>query len=100
MDVVARCQGGNNAGHTVIANGQKYDFHLIPSGLISQRCQNVIGNGVVVSLDALFAELEHNGFTEGVENWEKRLFISDRAHLVFSVHIQADGYQEGLLDAE
>lgn len=60
----------------------------------------MIGNGVVVNIDALFSELKHNGFFEGEGNWEKRLFISDRAHLVFSAHIQADGYQEGLLDTE
>lgn len=66
--------------------------------MISEHCHNVIGNGVVVNLDALFAELEHNGFHEG-ESWEKRLWISDRCHLVVAAHIQADGQQEGLLEA-
>lgn len=98
MDIVARCQGGNNAGHTVVANGRKYDFHLIPSGIVNEKCYNVIGNGVVVNLDALFGELEHNGFLNNDSQWEKRLLISDRAHLVFAVHVQADGQQEGLLD--
>lgn len=97
VDVTARCQGGNNAGHTVVANGRKYDFHLIPSGIVDENCFNVIGNGVVVNLDALFSELEHNGFKRGDSSWEKRLVISDRCHLVFSVHIQADGQQEGIL---
>uniref|UniRef100_A0A915D1L2 Adenylosuccinate synthetase n=1 Tax=Ditylenchus dipsaci TaxID=166011 RepID=A0A915D1L2_9BILA len=97
VDVTARCQGGNNAGHTVVANGKKYDFHLIPSGLVNESCHNVIGNGVVLNLDALFDELEHNGFSRGVMDWEKRLVISNRCHLVFGVHIQADGQQEGLL---
>jgi adenylosuccinate synthase len=93
--VVARCQGGNNAGHTVVANGREYDFHLLPSGIASNDCLNVIGNGVVVNLDALFEELEHNGLTKEPESrWEKRLFISDCAHLVLPIHIEADGRQE------
>ncbi|KAH7730911.1 adss-prov protein [Aphelenchoides avenae] len=94
VDVTARCQGGNNAGHTVIANGKKYDFHLLPSGIISERCQNVIGNGVVVNLDALFAELEHNNIPRDFPGWEKRLVLSNRAHLTFKVHMQVDGRQE------
>lgn len=97
MDVTARCQGGNNAGHTVIANGKKYDFHLLPSGIISERCQNVIGNGVVVNLDALFAELEHNNIPRDFPGWEKRLVLSSRAHLTFKVHMQVDGRQEDSL---
>lgn len=95
VDVVTRCQGGNNAGHTVVANGREYDFHLLPSGLASRNCLNVIGNGVVVNLNELFTELERNGFTTDPEsNWEKRLFISDCAHLVLPIHIEADGRQE------
>ncbi len=48
MKLCARAQGGNNAGHTIVANGVTYDFHLLPSGLINPECQNVIGSGVVV----------------------------------------------------
>ncbi|VDP32365.1 unnamed protein product [Heligmosomoides polygyrus] len=70
-DVTARCQGGNNAGHTVVANGRKYDFHILPSGIISPKCFNIIGNGVVVNLDAFFAELTHNG-VDDEPGWEKR----------------------------
>ncbi|KAK0411112.1 hypothetical protein QR680_005488 [Steinernema hermaphroditum] len=99
VDVTARCQGGNNAGHTVIANGKKYDFHLLPSGMISEKCFNVIGNGVVVNLDAFFSELEHNRITE-IPGWEKRIMISEMAHLVFSVHMQVDGRQEAKLDTK
>lgn len=90
VDVVARCQGGNNAGHTVVANKHEYDFHLLPSGMASENCVNVIGNGVVVNLDALFEEIEKNKLPK----WEKRLFISDCAHLVLPIHIEADGRQE------
>ncbi|PAV59258.1 hypothetical protein WR25_09900 [Diploscapter pachys] len=97
--VTARCQGGNNAGHTVVANGRKYDFHILPSGIISPTCYNVIGNGVVVNLDAFFSELDHNGVTNDA-GWEKRIKISSEAHLVFSVHAQVDGRQEDTLAAK
>ncbi|KAE9550620.1 hypothetical protein FO519_006163 [Halicephalobus sp. NKZ332] len=100
VDVTARCQGGNNAGHTVIANGKKYDFHLLPSGMISERCHNVIGNGVVVNLDSFFSELEHNGIITDQPGWEKRVMISNRAHLVLRVHAQVDGRQEDSLQSK
>ncbi|CAJ0576999.1 unnamed protein product, partial [Mesorhabditis spiculigera] len=97
IDITARCQGGNNAGHTVVANGRKYDFHILPSGIISPHCTNVIGNGVVVNLDAFFKELDHNGVTSEA-GWEKRIIISAEAHLVFGIHQQVDGRQEDSLD--
>jgi hypothetical protein len=63
--------------------------------MASSNCLNIIGNGVVINLDALFSELERNGFTKNPEsNWEQRLFISDCAHLVLPIHIEADGRQE------
>lgn len=71
----------------------------MPSGIISEQCKNVIGNGVVLNLDSLFAEIEHNGFKAG-ESWENRLFISDRCHLVLEAHIKADAQQEGILDTK
>ncbi|VDO41319.1 unnamed protein product [Haemonchus placei] len=96
VQVTARCQGGNNAGHTVVANGRKYDFHILPSGIISPKCFNIIGNGVVVNLDAFFSELDHNGVTDE-PGWEKRIMISAEAHLVFGVHAQVDGRHEASL---
>jgi adenylosuccinate synthase len=57
-DVCCRCQGGNNAGHTIVVNGVSFDFHLLPSGLINEKCINVIGNGVVVHLPSLFEEID------------------------------------------
>ncbi|EGT43681.1 hypothetical protein CAEBREN_17239 [Caenorhabditis brenneri] len=99
INVTARCQGGNNAGHTVVANGRKYDFHILPSGIISPTCFNVIGNGVVVNLDAFFSELAHNGILDE-SGWEKRIMISSEAHLVFGVHSQVDGRQEDSLAAK
>ena len=49
-DLVCRCQGGNNAGHTVVVNGVAYDFHLLPSGIINENSKALIGNGVVIHL--------------------------------------------------
>lgn len=60
VDVVARCQGGNNAGHTIVADGVKYDFHLLPSGIINAKALSIIGNGVVVHLESLFSEIAKN----------------------------------------
>ncbi|RUS79602.1 hypothetical protein EGW08_012627 [Elysia chlorotica] len=89
-DLCCRCQGGNNAGHSVHVQDKHYAFHLLPSGLIYPECIGVIGNGVVIHLPDLFKEMEENK----LDNLEKRLVISDRAHLVFDMHQQVDGMQE------
>lgn len=93
VDLVCRCQGGNNAGHTVVVEHQEYDFHLLPSGIINPKCKSIIGNGVVVHLPDLFDELEKNE-SKGLVGWRDRLLISDRAHLVFDFHQKVDGLQE------
>ncbi len=85
-------QGGNNAGHTIVVNGVKFDFHLLPSGLINPACVSVIGNGVVVHLPSFFKELE-NLTAKGIDP-TGRLFVSDRAHLVFDFHQTVDGLRE------
>lgn len=59
-DIISRCQGGNNAGHTVVVDGKEYDFHLLPSGIINTKAVSFIGNGVVVHLPGLFEEAEKN----------------------------------------
>ncbi|PSN35890.1 Adenylosuccinate synthetase [Blattella germanica] len=92
-DIVCRCQGGNNAGHTVVVEDREYDFHLLPSGIINPKCKSIIGNGVVVHLPGLFEELEKNE-AKGLADWKDRLLISDRAHIVFDFHQQVDGLQE------
>lgn len=56
-DVCARFNGGANAGHTVVADGNKYAFHLLPCGILYNKCVNVIGNGCVVHVPTLFEEL-------------------------------------------
>ena len=91
VDVVARCQGGNNAGHTVVANGVSYAFHLLPSGLVHDKVIGILGNGVVIHIPQLFGEMEAN---QGLSIDHARLKISDRAHLVFDFHQQVDGLQE------
>lgn len=91
-EVCARCQGGNNAGHTIVVNGTKFDFHLLPSGLINPNCVSVIGNGVVVHLPSLFKEIETTE-SKGI-SVKGRLLVSGRAHLVLDVHQIIDGLKE------
>ncbi|XP_072906586.1 adenylosuccinate synthetase isozyme 2 isoform X1 [Hemitrygon akajei] len=94
-DIVCRCQGGNNAGHTVVVDSVEYDFHLLPSGIINPNAIAFIGNGVVIHLPGLFEEAAKNAKKgKGLEGWENRLIISDRAHIVFDFHQAADGAQE------
>nr|CAB3220381.1 adenylosuccinate synthetase isozyme 2 [Phallusia mammillata] len=88
-DVVCRVQGGNNAGHTVVVGKQKFDFHLLPSGIINENCKAVIGNGVVINIPELLSEAKKNE-GKGLTWWRKNLVISDRAHIVFSFHQQVD----------
>ncbi|CAG2119733.1 unnamed protein product, partial [Medioppia subpectinata] len=78
--IVCRCQGGNNAGHTVVVGNTEFDFHLLPSGIINNNCTAVVGNGVVIHLSQFFDEIRKNE-GKGLSNWKKRLLVSDRAHL-------------------
>ena len=84
FSIVARYQGGHNAGHTVFVNGRKFVLHLIPSGILHAGVTCVIGNGVVVDPEALFAEIDELR-REGIEP-EGRLFISERAHIILPYH--------------
>uniref|UniRef100_A0A8D3ECX7 Adenylosuccinate synthetase n=1 Tax=Scophthalmus maximus TaxID=52904 RepID=A0A8D3ECX7_SCOMX len=94
-DMVCRCQGGNNAGHTVVVGSVEYNFHLLPSGIISPKVTAFIGNGVVIHLPGLFEEAEKNQRKgNSLKGWEERLIISDRAHIVFDFHQAVDGVQE------
>jgi adenylosuccinate synthase len=84
FDVVARYQGGHNAGHTVIINGRKYVLHLIPSGILHPQKLCAIGNGVVIDPVALkkeIAELAAGGIL-----CRGRLYISNRAHVILDYH--------------
>jgi adenylosuccinate synthase len=92
FDIVARYQGGHNAGHTVIAGGQKYVLHLIPSGILHPGKVCVIGNGVVVDLEALKNEIDTLA-AAGI-TCRDRLFVSDRCHLIFDYHRAVEGADE------
>jgi adenylosuccinate synthase len=96
IDVCARCAGGNNAGHTIVVpvNGVKktFAFHLLPSGLVNPTCTGLIGSGLVVHLPSFFQELDALE-SQGLD-CKGRLFVSDRAHLVFDFHQIVDGLKE------
>jgi adenylosuccinate synthase len=88
FDIVARYQGGHNAGHTVYVNGTKFVLRLIPSGILHPGITCVIGNGVVIDPGALFAEVDElvkNGVEVGT-----RLVVSDKAHLILPYHRDLD----------
>jgi len=91
-DAVVRFQGGHNAGHTLVIDGQKTVLHLIPSGILRENVQCMIGNGVVLAPDALMKELDMlagNGI-----NTEGRLFISEACTLILPYHIALDQARE------
>ncbi len=91
-DVIVRCQGGSNAGHTVVVDGEKYALHLVPSGILTPGKINVIANGVVIDLAGLVGEIEGLR-ARGVEV-SGNLMISDRAHVVMDYHRALDRAQE------
>jgi adenylosuccinate synthase len=90
---VVRYQGGHNAGHTVVVGGDRYALQLVPSGILYDHVVPVIGNGVVVDLPTLFAEidaLESRGISC------ERLRVSSRAHLIFPWHQAQDAIAEAM----
>ncbi len=91
-DYVVRYQGGSNAGHTVIVGNKKYALHLIPSGILHENKKNLITNGVVISLEELLEEMEK--VKDVVGDFEGKLYISDRAHVVFPHHKILDSLSE------
>lgn len=90
-DVVARYQGGNNAGHTILIDNKKYKLTMIPSGIFNHDKTCVIGNGMVINPAALIDEINYiheNGFST------KNLKISDRAHVIMPYHLVLDALEE------
>ena len=90
-DYIVRFQGGNNAGHTVVVNDEKFILQLLPSGIINSKGKCIIGSGVVVDVEVLLkeiAELEKRG-----KNLD-HLFIDERAHLIMPYHIEIDKARE------
>ncbi|XP_056158907.1 adenylosuccinate synthetase 2, chloroplastic [Syzygium oleosum] len=96
FDIVARCQGGANAGHTIYnSEGKKFALHLVPSGILNDDTLCVIGNGVVVHLPGLFKEID--GLEANGVSCKGRILVSDRAHLLFDFHQVVDGLREAEL---
>ena len=92
LDAAVRYQGGHNAGHTLIVNGKKIVFHLLPSAICHENIKCYIGRGVVVSLEALFSEISEA--SEVLGNIEERLVISSACSLIQPYHIQLDQLRE------
>jgi adenylosuccinate synthase len=88
FSIVARYQGGHNAGHTVYVNGTKFILRLIPSGILHPGVMCVIGNGVVVDPQALFAEVDE--LTKNGIDVDGRIVVSDKAHLILQYHRDLD----------
>jgi len=94
-DAVVRYQGGHNAGHTIVVEGEKKSLHLIPSGVLNPKALNIIANGVVVAPYKLIEEIEK--FDDKLKN---RLFVSDKAHLILKLHEEIDKAKERLRGKE
>lgn len=86
-DAVVRYQGGNNAGHTIVFGGKKYKLHLIPSGILNENKTCIIGNGMVVDLEALVKEIK---YLEELKIDVSNLRISEGAHLILPYHKTID----------
>ncbi|MCR5308334.1 MAG: adenylosuccinate synthase [bacterium] len=92
-DVVVRSQGGNNAGHTITINGEKFALRSIPSGIFNPKIKNVMANGMVIDPKQMLEELD-GLISRGVK--EFKLYISNRAHIVLPYHKDLDGAYEDL----
>lgn len=94
VDYTVRYSGGNNAGHTLVVNGERYALHLLPSGILNPRSTPVIGNGVVIDLDVLFDEVDGLA-ARGVD--ASHLLVSANAHLITEYHRVLDKVTERFL---
>ncbi len=90
-DVVVRTSGGNNAGHTIEADGVTYKLHIMPSGILNPRTLNIIGMGVVIDPKVLIEEIDGME-SQGIST--KNLKIDSRAHVIMPYHIELDGLSE------
>lgn len=86
-DIIVRCQGGNNAGHTVVVNGKRFPFHLLPSGVLYPQKICILGNGMVIDPTVLVEELDS---LELRVSEHAKILISDRAHIITSALIAED----------
>lgn len=94
-DIVVRFQGGHNAGHTLVINGRKYVLHLVPSGIMHPGKVCLLGNGMVVSLEALLAEIQEL-HALGVTISEANLKVSSQAQVIMPYHRELDMAREKL----
>ena len=92
FSTVARYQGGHNAGHTVYVKGKKFVLHLIPSGILHPGVSCVIGNGVVIDPQALFAEIDE--LNRAGISVDGRLLVSEKAHIILPYHRELDVLSE------
>ena len=92
-DIVARYQGGDNAGHTIVLGEKTFILHLIPSGILRPNTVNIIGNGVVINLETLFGEIDRLE-AQGIEVTSENLKISDRAHLILPYHKAVEQWEQ------
>ncbi|NCG21109.1 MAG: adenylosuccinate synthase, partial [Rhodobacterales bacterium] len=99
MACVVRFQGGNNAGHTLVVDGEQMVFHLLPSGILWPNTVCVVGNGVVVDPGVLLGELAQLK-DRGREATPGKLVISGRAHVIMPYHLTLDGLREQALGAD
>ena len=92
-DVVIRFQGGHNAGHTLVIDGETYKLNILPSGILRSEKKSIIGNGVVLDLSSLINEIDK--LTErGVKISPENLYISDRATIILPLHQHLDELRE------
>ncbi len=92
-DMVVRFQGGNNAGHTLVVNGEQTICHLIPSGILHKEKKCLIGNGVVVDPEVLLDEIERLS-SKGISISPENLSLSEKAHLIMPYHKAIDAASE------
>jgi len=95
-DCIVRFQGGNNAGHTLVVDGKKYVFHIIPSGILYQEKTCMIGNGVIIDPGVLLQEMDELK-EKGLPVTPERLMISENAHLIMPYHKMLDHAREASL---
>ena len=91
---VVKFNGGNNAGHTIVIDGEKYALHLLPSGILTPTCTPVIGNGVVIDLEVLFREIDG---LEGRGVSTSKLVVSANAHIIAPYNRTLDKVTERFL---
>lgn len=97
-DYIVRFQGGNNAGHTLVVEGKKFVFHIIPSGILYEDKVCMIGNGVIIDPAVLLTEMDELQ-EKGLQVTPKRLLISENAHLIMPYHQSLDQAKEAALAA-